>query len=416
MNRRVAAHLNRKGDSGGDFGGAPQTEAARPSASRRAAEAAARVAARYAHAPSYSEMLAGEARAALRAAEAATRAAHHAREAAASVLAGIEAATRAEAIAEPRTAHPERQAAPQRTPAEPTFAVRWDPELPVRHTAPAETVEIHGQGAMEAGLGGWRGQAQPEQDASGEEAIEVVEPSQPIHANLIEFPRELVAPRKARARRAEEHYGEAEPQLSIFEVDPASVSIQPEAAAGNAAVLYEAGIDVAAAPVWAGPEWSNIELDAQPEEEEFEEPETRSAQAPEVHLAPMGLRLMALVVDGALIVAALVASATAAARNMAELPGMRTVEVGAALALLAAGAAYLVVFYTLGRATPGMKYAHIRLCTFDGYSPNCAQRTGRLAAMLLSVLPVGLGIAWALFDEDHLSWHDRLSRTYLRRY
>jgi hypothetical protein len=23
---------------------------------------------------------------------------------------------------------------------------------------------------------------------------------------------------------------------------------------------------------------------------------------------------------------------------------------------------------------------------------------------------------WAVFDEDHLSWHDRLSRTYLRKY
>jgi len=26
-----------------------------------------------------------------------------------------------------------------------------------------------------------------------------------------------------------------------------------------------------------------------------------------------------------------------------------------------------------------------------------------------------LGVAWALFDEDHLCWHDRLSRTYLRK-
>ena len=36
-------------------------------------------------------------------------------------------------------------------------------------------------------------------------------------------------------------------------------------------------------------------------------------------------------------------------------------------------------------------------------------------ALLLSIVPVGLGIAWALFDDDHLCWHDRLSRTYLRK-
>jgi hypothetical protein len=37
-------------------------------------------------------------------------------------------------------------------------------------------------------------------------------------------------------------------------------------------------------------------------------------------------------------------------------------------------------------------------------------------AMMLSVAPIGLGVMWAIFDEDHLSWHDRLSQTYLRKY
>jgi hypothetical protein len=39
----------------------------------------------------------------------------------------------------------------------------------------------------------------------------------------------------------------------------------------------------------------------------------------------------------------------------------------------------------------------------------------RLGAMAVSLLPVGLGLVWSVFDEDHLSWHDRISRTYLRR-
>jgi hypothetical protein len=28
---------------------------------------------------------------------------------------------------------------------------------------------------------------------------------------------------------------------------------------------------------------------------------------------------------------------------------------------------------------------------------------------------MGLGVVWALFDDAHLTWHDRLSKTYLRK-
>jgi len=31
------------------------------------------------------------------------------------------------------------------------------------------------------------------------------------------------------------------------------------------------------------------------------------------------------------------------------------------------------------------------------------------------VLPLGLGFVWALFDDESLAWHDRLSKTYLRK-
>jgi uncharacterized RDD family membrane protein YckC len=76
---------------------------------------------------------------------------------------------------------------------------------------------------------------------------------------------------------------------------------------------------------------------------------------------------------------------------------------------------YQTLFLILAGATPGISYARISLCTFDGQVPTRAQLLYRLGALLLSVLPVGLGVAWILFDDDHLSWHDQLSRTYLRR-
>jgi hypothetical protein len=201
---------------------------------------------------------------------------------------------------------------------------------------------------------------------SSVDAIEPVEPDLPIYANLIEFPRELVATRKRRPRRAEGPFAAvAQRQLNIFEVDPAAISIEPEAAG--------------ATPAWPSPEWSSIELEAQP----MDEPESHDAPASRLvlQLAPTGRRLTAVLVDGALI----------------------------------AGLLYQTLFLALAEATPGMKCAGISLCTFDGQSPTRAQSRRRLGALLLSVLPLGLGVAWALFDDDHLCWHDRLSKTYLRK-
>jgi uncharacterized RDD family membrane protein YckC len=110
-----------------------------------------------------------------------------------------------------------------------------------------------------------------------------------------------------------------------------------------------------------------------------------------------------------------VAAAMLAAYNVSELPGLRAVAFCAGLALLAIGVAYHMCFMTLARATPGMRYAGIELNTFSGYSTSRWQRWSRLLALILSVLPLGLGLVWALFDDGHLAWHDRLSKTYLRK-
>jgi uncharacterized RDD family membrane protein YckC len=135
---------------------------------------------------------------------------------------------------------------------------------------------------------------------------------------------------------------------------------------------------------------------------------------PAIELASLNRRFLASVVDFTLVAGAIVAAAALAANNSSSLPPLRTIEVGSIVALLVAAAAYKTLFFTLARATPGMKYARLALCTFDGGVPTRAQRWVRLAALALSILPVGLGFAWAIFDDQHLTWHDRISRTYLR--
>lgn len=161
-----------------------------------------------------------------------------------------------------------------------------------------------------------------------------------------------------------------------------------------------------------------MELDEQPQPELGELSEEAAPgvdAAPALAAAPASLRLMALIVDGTLIAGSLIGAALLAATRMTVMPAARTAEIGAVAGLLIAASFYYVLFFTLARTTPGMLYAQLRLSTFEGYMPSRAQRWRRLAAMLVSVLPVGLGVAWSIFDEDQLCWHDRLSRTYVCR-
>lgn len=433
-------------------------DAAPPNANTRAAAAAARVAARYAKVPSYSDLVAGEARAAVRAAEAVSRAAQEAQAAAESVLAGIEAATAAEPVwevqinagpaseapastktaleqAEMPEARPVAQRAAWASEVE-EFEERWEREFPTRPTgtalAPAVQVtalepEIEpeygtdlGSGMPEAAVQNlhapvWNAPERPES-----EEIEMVEPAQPIHANLIEFPREIVATRKVRPRLAEGPLAATEDQLSIFEVDPSTISTEPMAS----------GVTATAAPGWTAPEWSGIELDATPAREFYEAPpvervqetvvvdqpvQTRPKPMTVVAMAPVHLRAMAAIVDGSLVVCALVGATLVASMTVRDLPSLHTAEVSVAIGLALICAFYHVLFYGFADSTPGMRYAGILPCTFDGRSLSRLHRFGRLIAMLVSVAPMGLGVLWALFDDERLSWHDRLSGTYLRK-
>jgi len=427
VTRRVAEHKERMipaaNESQGNADG-------RHAASRRAAEAAARVAARYAKAPSYSEMLAEEARAAVRAAEAASRAALEAQAKAESVLAGLEAAAapapaweaeffaaadpepaRTPPVESARNVAPAAQASSPTSP-RPSYEIRWDADMPVRESMPAAARANRGTPNFEAAE-----ESSRQSGPLGTDGVEVVEPALPIHANLIEFPRELVATRKIRPRRAEGPYAaslEEQGQLSIFEVEPWTISTEP-AATGSAA---EAGT-----AAWTGPKWSGIELEEETPREvsaPVNEPArvrdaVRVSDDAALQVASMNQRMMAAVVDFSLITGAFLTAALVASANVRVLPSIREIELGSAAAEALIGVLYLALFFILGRRTPGMKYARLEISTFAGRNPTVEQRCGRVAAMVVSFAPAGLGAAMALFDEQHLAWHDRWSGTYLRR-
>lgn len=430
VNRRLAAHRNRKGAEP-----APSApEQPHRLGSSRAAEAAARVAARYAKAPSYTEMQAEEARIAVRAAEIATQVALEAQAAAEDALAELHAAAQAppmrgpaivesiarvraetaacaegETAAEPAPKSPESgefhladaldspgEAAPPPAVESRPVAIRWEPDVPVRvldpRPAPQEDFQLSAEDW-------WT----PAQEHASLRSEPITVDSGQAHANLIEFPRELVATRRMRPRLAEAPVASrpTEGQLSIFEVDPGAVSTEPNVSAATEEATS------------SGPRWSGMELDELPVSAHAPEPQI--ATGPRIDLAPLGLRLLASVVDSSLILAAFFVAATCVASRIPHPPVGRPAETLAVIGLVLAGILYHALAFALGLSTPGMRYAGIALSTFDDESPTRAQLRRRLSAMVVSLAPVGLGFAWSIFDDDHLSWHDRISQTYLRK-
>jgi uncharacterized RDD family membrane protein YckC len=456
----VAAHRKRKGSAANDA--ASQTHA-NDGGNARLSAAAARVAARYAVAPSYSDLFDG-----FDGAERGKdiRATTVELEPAAKQIPLLDLGTASSAsssLETPQASAPVEQARAAMVEAAPVSRQNWEPDwsfgddlvLPERHPlsealkreshraggavdapaaeiAPAaelrisDTVPTIMTGIEKERQASWSRVAANSYARAGsysEAPDSFVVDAQAIPGNLIEFPMELVASRKVRPRRAEGLYGaviEGEPQLSIFEVDPASVSTHVDAVEQHT----EAG-------TWSRPEWADMKLEAPKPQEPAAVPVVRAAEhgvpaaergvdaqpakAVELQAAPMNLRILAAVVDFGMVSIGFLMVALLVAVKAAVLPTLREAEIDGGLVFAAIAFAYLAISYTLARATPGMKYALISLRTFDGQTPTREQRCRRLGGLVLSMLPVGLGAVWAIFDEEHLSWHDRLSGTYLRR-
>ncbi len=74
---------------------------------------------------------------------------------------------------------------------------------------------------------------------------------------------------------------------------------------------------------------------------------------------------------------------------------------------------YFALFTVFGGSTPGMMVRGLRAVSLDGSVPTFRQMAWRSLGYVLSAGTFFLGFLWALWDEDHLCWQDRISRTYL---
>ena len=240
----------------------------------------------------------------------------------------------------------------------------------------------------------------------------VVEPASPLPARLIENPRELVAPRKARPRLAEGPLREEDRAAGGSPAAEPGESGSATTSAG-ASLVPEDDPPPPRAPV--RPQWLSIRLDSETPRRE-ERPSGPFGGHGPLHVASFGDRTMAALVDIGIVAAAFLLFVGVFAFSTTHFPAGRIALAGAAAILLAMGLLYQYLFFTLTDATPGMRYARIALCTFEDENPTRNTMRARIAALLLSALPLGLGFLWAMFDEDSLGWHDRITRTYQRSY
>ncbi len=76
---------------------------------------------------------------------------------------------------------------------------------------------------------------------------------------------------------------------------------------------------------------------------------------------------------------------------------------------------YGMLFLCLAGATPSMKWLGLYLVNFDGLPPARRQLFCRFLGAIASVGSFFLGFLWAAVDEEKLSWHDRISKTFLTK-
>ncbi len=231
----------------------------------------------------------------------------------------------------------------------------------------------------------------------------------PIQANIIEFPRQLVASRKARPRLAEgplREDGTPEPQLRIFEVEAEQISLAPEVVAADEApewqgLLLGDGTSAHIAASMSPQLEAQLQLDHQ------------------FYAAPLQRRIFSAMVDVLCVGSGLAGFAAVAMKiagpTLLETP-LPLIGGAAAGTLVAFAMLYQMLFFTLNEATPGMRAARIAFCTFSEKNPTRKAMRRRLLSTVLAACPLGLGLLWTALDGDRLGWHDRMSRMYPRSY
>jgi uncharacterized RDD family membrane protein YckC len=75
--------------------------------------------------------------------------------------------------------------------------------------------------------------------------------------------------------------------------------------------------------------------------------------------------------------------------------------------------AYFVYFWTSTGATPGDQVMGLRVVSTDGSPISYGKAFIRWIGYIISIIPIGLGFLWVIWDANKQGWHDKIAGTYV---
>lgn len=206
--------------------------------------------------------------------------------------------------------------------------------------------------------------------------------------------------------------GAEEPSATDMETGSLD-SLPLEKSAEGARILDSVPVDAdeqAQGPDTPEPQPVEIVLDSPPPSAEASGLEEGSVSLP---LAPMGRRFLAGVVDAFVLLfsAGLFAVIFWRAGGHITLQPLNMVVLSFIPVFLIM--AYFGLFTALTSTTPGLLWMGLEVRSMDGGLPTPQEAFWRAFGCLVSTGALLLGYVWALVDSESLTWHDRMSRTFL---
>lgn len=202
-----------------------------------------------------------------------------------------------------------------------------------------------------------------------------------------------------RSRRGEKNPGESQSVLS-FVSDPPPAVITTAVAPRTIARIRPT---------------QHVEIHVAQPQLDFSVVETHRAHpaATSLPVADLSARRLAGFLDAA-VVAAVFAGFFAMFRSLGGQMGFLKTNLAIYAAILfLIYILYFGLFTLLSGTTLGMQMRGLSVVAMDGGLPDTRHLIWRSIGYLLSAGTLLLGFIWALWDEDHLTWQDRISHTYV---
>ena len=129
-------------------------------------------------------------------------------------------------------------------------------------------------------------------------------------------------------------------------------------------------------------------------------------------VAPAMLRTEAALIDGAIMLSPIIVGLAIFLYEGGQIILNKSTAPYWIAVVFTAPILYKLLWSWAGRDSVGMSAMGLRLVDFDGNPPSRERRYQRSLASFISFLAAGIGLVWALVDEDTLTWHDHMSSTF----